>query len=168
MVTVPRDRWDDLRIRLARAEAQAAERDSALADARLALRALTAGPSALRSGVAADHATAPVEPAPQADPSVHNAAVTQVPASAAGVPAEAPSHQPPAPVAPGAVPTMQVPGAPLASFAMPATAVPPAIPGGSSDAASLMAQARSEAARTGGYVPSANQPKKRRRWWHSK
>jgi hypothetical protein len=46
VVTVPRDRWDDLRIRLARAEAEAAERALALADARLALRALTAGPTA--------------------------------------------------------------------------------------------------------------------------
>lgn len=45
MVTIPRDRWDDLRIRLARAEAEASERALALADARLALRALTAGPS---------------------------------------------------------------------------------------------------------------------------
>ena len=43
-VTIPRDRWDDVRIRLARAEAEAAERGLALADARLALRALTAGP----------------------------------------------------------------------------------------------------------------------------
>ncbi len=43
-VTIPRDRWDDLRLRLARAEAEAAERALALADARLALRALTAGP----------------------------------------------------------------------------------------------------------------------------
>ncbi len=45
MVTIPRDRWDDVRIRLARAEAEASERALALADARLALRALTAGPS---------------------------------------------------------------------------------------------------------------------------
>ncbi len=46
VVTVPRERWDDLRIRLARAEAEASERALALADARLALRALTAGPAA--------------------------------------------------------------------------------------------------------------------------
>ncbi len=44
-MTIPRDRWDDVRIRLARAEAEAAERALALADARLALRALTAGPA---------------------------------------------------------------------------------------------------------------------------
>lgn len=45
VVNVPRAHWDDLRIRLARAEAQASERSLALADARLALRALTAGPT---------------------------------------------------------------------------------------------------------------------------
>lgn len=44
VVSVPRDRWDDLRLRLAKAEAEAAERALALADARLALRALTAVP----------------------------------------------------------------------------------------------------------------------------
>lgn len=44
-VTVSRDRWDDLRIRLARAEAESVERGRALEDARLALRALTAGPA---------------------------------------------------------------------------------------------------------------------------
>lgn len=46
-VTVSRDRWDDLRIRLARAEAESVERGRALEDARLALRALTAGPAAV-------------------------------------------------------------------------------------------------------------------------
>jgi hypothetical protein len=55
VVTIPRERWDDLRIRRARAEAEAAERALALADARLALRALTAGPAA------APAATAPIE-----------------------------------------------------------------------------------------------------------
>ncbi len=45
LVTISRQRWDDLRIRLARAEAEASERSLALADARLALRALTAGPA---------------------------------------------------------------------------------------------------------------------------
>lgn len=51
MVTISRERWDDVRIRLARAEAEAAERGLALADARLALRALTAGPSAAHSAL---------------------------------------------------------------------------------------------------------------------
>ena len=56
-VTIPRDRWDDVRIRLARAEAEASERGLALADARLALRALTAGPvAAVRLGCTRDRA----------------------------------------------------------------------------------------------------------------
>lgn len=46
-ITVPRDRWDDMRIRLARAEAESTERGRALEDARLALRALTAGPASM-------------------------------------------------------------------------------------------------------------------------
>lgn len=58
LITIPRDRWDDVRIRLARAEAEAAERALALADARLALRALTAAPS---RGSTPAHS----EPAPQ-------------------------------------------------------------------------------------------------------
>lgn len=63
-VTVPRDRWDDLRIRLARAEAESIERGRALEDARLALRALTAGPSA----------SSPIEP--PAPPTSHAVAAT--------------------------------------------------------------------------------------------
>jgi hypothetical protein len=62
VVTVPRDRWDDLRLRLARAEAEAAERALALADARLALRALTAAPhagGAAAAGGAPPHAQQP-------------------------------------------------------------------------------------------------------------
>lgn len=62
MVTIPRDRWDDVRIRLARAEAEAAERALALADARLALRALTAGPSRATDAAAA---TGPEPGSPQ-------------------------------------------------------------------------------------------------------
>ncbi len=61
-ITIPRDRWDDVRIRLARAEAEAAERGLALADARLALRALTAGPATRDR--AADLVTEPVHAAP--------------------------------------------------------------------------------------------------------
>ena len=56
-VTIPRDRWDDVRIRLARAEAEAAERGLALADARLALRALTAGPVRAARSVGAGRPT---------------------------------------------------------------------------------------------------------------
>ncbi len=54
-ITIRRDRWDDVRIRLARAEAEASERGLALADARLALRALTAGPAtAIRTEAASE------------------------------------------------------------------------------------------------------------------
>lgn len=69
MVTISRDRWDDVRIRLARAEAEAAERALALADARLALRALTAGPAPVPTGGAAPAATGPgvLSPGPGAD-----------------------------------------------------------------------------------------------------
>lgn len=69
VVTIPRQRWDDLRIRLARAEAEASERAMALADARLALRALTAGPAQAPDTAPrqASPSAAPVEPfAPQA------------------------------------------------------------------------------------------------------
>jgi hypothetical protein len=65
IVTVPRERWDDLRLRLARAEAEAAERALALADARLALRALTAGPAPPR----------PVDQAPPASASDEGSSV---------------------------------------------------------------------------------------------
>jgi hypothetical protein len=86
VVTVPRDRWDDLRIRLARAEAEAAERALALADARLALRALTAGPTAGTSpaAVASAQAGAASLPAatPTASPLPPTAAPTVVPAEA--------------------------------------------------------------------------------------
>jgi hypothetical protein len=139
MITVPRDRWDDLRIRLARAEAQAAERDLALADARLALRALTAAPVSA--------------PAPE-QAKTAGAAVDGIPAQV--VPAAAP----PSPgLSPGGVPTGSAEGA-----VPPATSV--AVP--TSDPATQMAIARSEAARSGGYVPAANTPPKRRRWWQSK
>jgi hypothetical protein len=80
VVTIPRDRWDDLRIRLARAEAEATERALALADARLALRALTAGPAAAPSAVP----PVPAGPAPTAP----------TPVAAAGSPAEGAAPEP--------------------------------------------------------------------------
>lgn len=61
VVTIRRDRWDDIRIRLARAEAESVERGRALDDARLALRALTAGPAPLH---VANGSIPPVEPTP--------------------------------------------------------------------------------------------------------
>ncbi len=63
MVSVTRERWDDLRLRLARAEAEASERAAALADARLALRALTATPHRAEP-------VAPVAPVAPAQPPV--------------------------------------------------------------------------------------------------
>lgn len=71
MVTIPRERWDDVRIRLARAEAEAAERGLALADARLALRALTAGPT-------------PAGTAPVSQPAASEPAVPRPPTGVAG------------------------------------------------------------------------------------
>jgi hypothetical protein len=142
MITVPRDRWDDLRIRLARAEAQAAERDLALADARLALRALTAAPAA--------------PPAPAGPELARTVTAAVGSASAQVVAAAAP---PPPELSAGGVPTESAEGA-----------VPPTTPAGvpTPDAATQTAIARSEAARSGGYVPAANTPPKRRRWWQSK
>lgn len=71
-VTISRDRWDDIRIRLARAEAEAVERGRALDDARLALRALTAGPALSvtvpQAGPSEPAALSPSHPAPEAAP----------------------------------------------------------------------------------------------------
>ncbi|MGV1004422.1 MAG: hypothetical protein ACOYEV_06550 [Candidatus Nanopelagicales bacterium] len=61
-ITVSRERWDDLRIRLARAEAEASERGRALDDARLALRALTAGPASFGPEAAAEMQQRPSNP----------------------------------------------------------------------------------------------------------
>jgi hypothetical protein len=73
VVSVPRAHWDDLRIRLARAEAQASERSLALADARLALRALTAGPAVAPSPTSppssTNHTSASAERAGEVPPS---------------------------------------------------------------------------------------------------
>lgn len=147
VVTVPRQRWDDLRIRLARAEAEAAERALALADARLALRALTAGPARQADGGATTTAavlaplSSPVAASPsgQSDPIVLGAAPSGV-----GQPATS-----------GATPDAAAQGAVL--------------PQGAPDTAAQLAAARSHAAQNGGYVPAAPaaQPRKRR-WWHAK
>jgi hypothetical protein len=105
-VTIPRDRWDDLRIRLARAEAEAAERGFALADARLALRALTAGPNVLPSDPARSATTA-------APPSALPEGVAQVAPTGAGV-----AHVTGAPPA-----ATQAPGQPDSGDAVPADVV---------------------------------------------
>lgn len=159
MISVPRDRWDDLRIRLARAEAQAAERELALADARLALRALTAGPAA-----SAPTTTSPA-PVGSSPAPAHGAAVTVGAAPMAGVgagPAQAsiavaapgPSHAP-------------VVASPPSHEQPPAAAAAPAVES-APDNTTQVALARNAAARTGGYVPAGGPTAKRRRWWHGK
>lgn len=148
LVTVPRQRWDDLRIRLARAEAEASERALALADARLALRALTAGPAQSPVGAApGGHATdgtsgpgaLPVDPS--SSPSVAVAQPAATPAGAAtGV-------------------------GPLTGPAPSAATVQP----GAGEVAAQLAAARTHAAQNGGYVPAAPvAPVRKRRWWQSK
>ena len=159
-VTIPRDRWDDLRIRLARAEAEANERAAALADARLALRALTAGPSG--SVVAPAQPTrAPVSVAPAPD---QRALVTS-----AGPTDEAPLS-PAVTVFVGlddAAARQDDSGAPESvASAVPVADAAPAdgpAPVGTED----LVAARNLAARTGGYVPATAAPAKKRRWWQS-
>lgn len=140
VVTVPRQRWDDLRIRLAKAEAEAAERALALADARLALRALTAGPA--RSGEAAG-------PAAREESLATPTPAVQVVGAPAG------------PIAmEGAHPRSAEPVSPTAGSAS-SLGVP--------DPAAQLAAARSHAAQNGGYVPAAPAvPPRKRRWWQSK
>ena len=147
-VTVPRDRWDDLRIRLARAEAEASERAMALADARLALRALTAGPTPAGPTPAGP-------PVPEAQPAVPR--VTPMPAGPAPT-GPGPGSPSPADSAAGAS-ASQAPLAPSSATQDPTGAV-----GGTPDE---VVAARNLAARTGGYVAAAPAPTKKRRWWHS-
>lgn len=163
MITVSRDRWDDLRIRLARAEAQAAERDLALADARLALRALTAGPATVPA-VGGPAAVPVAQGQSESGPSTHVGAVRPGPAT----PRAEPMLGAAVPMAPGAPTDHQVSGAPLAGPPGSADEIGAGAAGAPTAPAPDLAIARSEAARTGGYVPAANQPVKRRRWWQSK
>ena len=149
LVTVPRDRWDDLRIRLARAEAEAAERALALADARLALRALTAGPSTPEPSPPAwrQRPISPTELPP--------ALAVENPSSAVAAPAADPAtNSSIAPIGPAGDPSRVA-----------------AAGGGHTDAldpASQLASARTQAAQHGGYVPPAGALPRKKRWWHSK
>lgn len=168
MITVSRDRWDDLRIRLARAEAQAAERDLALADARLALRALTAGPATHASPpppvAAAAAANSMAQTSPMQAPSTPRVSPGMVPAN--GLQPGAGSEASATPVSPAQTYASSDPipmtAAPLSIGEATTPATPPV------DPAAYLARARSEAAQTGGYVPAAQPAVKRRRWWHSK
>ena len=165
-ITIPRDRWDDVRIRLARAEAEASERGLALADARLALRALTAGPAAGRQAVVpgpdperaaptGSHADAPEQAA-------SGATLTGVdnPAPGASVAAASPGHNVGA-------------GSPSSGATSPRDVEVPELgqsdPGvGTNTLPADVAAARNLAARTGGYVPAGATPVKKRRWWQSR
>ena len=143
-ITIPRDRWDDVRIRLARAEAEASERGLALADARLALRELTAGPApreqaaALPTGPDLAGLTDSHEEAP--------AGGRAATGTGAGSPSQATTS--------GDV-TVPEPG----------RAEPQ---GGQDNLPADVVAARNLAARTGGYVPAAAVPVKKRRWWQSR
>jgi hypothetical protein len=149
VVTIPRERWDDLRIRLARAEAEAAERALALADARLALRALTAGPGSVGAAGAPRPAIPVAEPRggrPDAPGSVQAGGGASGSGPDGGATAPAPA---PEPVVPGA----QGSGTPAAM--------------GSPAGPDPRSAARAQAAQTGGYVPAPGAPR-RRRWWQGK
>ncbi len=160
-ITIPRDRWDDVRIRLARAEAEASERGLALADARLALRALTAGPiTAVRSQ------EGNVAAAPQGSPETH----APLEATAGGPPVPgAGAHQATdeavAAHARGAAPepAVSVPASPAGAALQEGN--PPQM--GADDASADIVAARNLAARTGGYVPAVTAPAKKRRWWQA-
>ena len=177
-ITVPRDRWDDLRIRLARAEAEASERALALADARLALRALTAGPTPDSSrGAAVDGATTgwsgaeatgpgtDVPPGAAGSAAAGAAGAFAMPAAGAEPTAEPKARETMAP--PMATPPTS--GPPLSTPAPPSS--PPAAASGAApeeQSTAALVAARNEAARSGGYVPAATAPTRKRRWWHSK
>jgi hypothetical protein len=168
LVTVPRDRWDDLRIRLARAEAEAAERALALADARLALRALTAGPpgeptathratpvpSATGTGAAGPslrHDLGPggegadLEPSPRTPTGAATASVAGARHPGVTVPVGGPV----------------APGLPVGHPGSPATVEPPS-------AVDPVVLARTQAAQSGGYVPAAPGAPRKRHWWQAK
>jgi hypothetical protein len=162
-VTIPRDRWDDVRIRLARAEAAAAERALALADARLALRALTAGPAT---------------PGRAQDPvSRHDAPHTQ-PVSASGdVAPLTPEGRFPgggtggAPITLPDSPTGDAStraGNPIPTVSDSATIAPAEASDPQAPVSADVIAARNLATRTGGYVPAGAAPAKKRRWWQSR
>jgi hypothetical protein len=138
VVTIPRQRWDDLRIRLARAEAEASERAMALADARLALRALTAGPATVSA--------APPLNTGQAMP------------SAAAIEPSASGSLIAAPVA------NQAPQAPRATTP-PASVLPQEEP---DQAAQLAAARTHAARNGGYVPAAPAAPARKRRWWQSK
>lgn len=177
MVSIPRDRWDDLRIRLARAEAEASERALALADARLALRALTAGPTAVAAVSAAPPTAAPTSTAATSAGSGLPPATPFGPAgpttvqSASGGAAAAPVTGPPTTGAAVAVPGSTDPTvaqAPPVPYGTTPTAGAGPIAAVQAPSNPDLAAARSHAAQTGGYVPAnPGAPVRKRRWWQA-
>ena len=165
-ITIPRDRWDDVRIRLARAEAEASERGLALADARLALRALTAGPATRER--AAELVTDPSFSAPtgtRAEFPGHvssGAASNRVDAAATGGdPAAADQGNRTGSGSVHSEATISR-DAPVPKLGQ------PELPDGPDTPAADVVAARNLAARTGGYVPAGPAPVKKRRWWQSR
>ena len=160
-ITIPRDRWDDVRIRLARAEAEAAERGLALADARLALRALTAGPA---RGRAADLVTDPGHAAPVVP---RAATPAQAVSGATGYGVDAPATGTDVAAAGPGIGSLPSPTTTSTDVMVSESGQPD--PGGAPNAlpADVVA-ARNLAARTGGYVPAGSMPVKKRRWWQSR
>jgi hypothetical protein len=188
VVTIPRDRWDDMRIRLARAEAEAGERALALADARLALRALTAGPAWSPVGAGAAAGGVQSSHAGMVAPDDHGGATTYRAPAPAPAPTPAPAATAEAPVAPAAVTTPVATSAvttPVATSAVTtpvATSVPGAIALGSGaptmpqSGTGVDAQRRDEAGPEMQDAPApseapegdSTQRPRRRRWWHSR
>lgn len=177
MVTVSRDRWDDLRIRLARAEAEASERALALADARLALRALTAAPAA--QPARAEHVlpvsqppvggwfgATELRPAASTEEDVARGSVSPPEGAAGPDLAMDPVADSATDSANGSRVGVVDDGAAGDARSGPAVATAGTV---LPDPAAEIASARSQAARTGGYVPAAGSAKgSKRRWWHSK
>ncbi len=159
-ITISRDRWDDVRIRLARAEAEAAERALALADARLALRALTAGPSGAE-GTPTPQTTGPRAPTPGGAPApspVGEQGTATSSATPAGIPQAWSQEIPAGSVGPSST-TQQV--------TAPAPQTGPRIAAPSVGPPDDIVAARNRAAQNGGYVPVAPVRPQRRRWWQS-
>lgn len=185
LITIPRDRWDDVRIRLARAEAEAAERGLALADARLALRALSAAPSSGQPPVAPEpswpgawHPSASAASSPSAA-----GGVPSTPPAPAGFSGQVPENRAVDPGSEGQTAPAEQPGAAQTWDASPHEAqVVPTVTVVETESSLTATQpadlftARSRAARSGQVVPvilmpgaaGAGSVAKPRRWWQSR
>ncbi len=167
-ITIARDRWDDLRIRLARAEAEASERALALADARLALRALTAGPASAApvpaGGPAASAAPDRTSPRDREAGTVRApSASTTAMTSAGAAPMEARAM--PGGDSPGGDSGARSPEATRSAAQGPQGVGQPRP--GAADPPVDVSAARAHAAQTGGHIPAGSTTVKKRRWWQS-